>query len=262
MKPEVSAYLTEMFSSIQGEGPHVGARHLFVRFYGCHRRCLYCDTPETVTAWQPAGFRPEAVDVEMPPGTGMRKLVRNPLTPAGLMEWVRTFDEPRGIHDAVVATGGEPLLHARFLKEWFPSVRERGLKTYLETSGDLYHELEKLGRCVDVVAMDLKLPSVTGNEASWGNHRRFLQRCLDLEVEVFVKVVVGADTSDLDFEQALKVVADIDAGVPFIVQPLTPFGEARNPPSSRQLLVWHERAREVLSRVRVIPQSHKLMGAR
>ena len=37
-------YLSEIFSSIQGEGPYAGERHLFVRFSECHRDCIFCDT--------------------------------------------------------------------------------------------------------------------------------------------------------------------------------------------------------------------------
>ena len=39
--------LVEIFSSIQGEGPDVGRRTLFVRLGGCDLRCSWCDTPHT-----------------------------------------------------------------------------------------------------------------------------------------------------------------------------------------------------------------------
>ena len=42
-----AAHLVEMFSSIQGEGIHVGASTLFVRFAECDLRCRWCDTPES-----------------------------------------------------------------------------------------------------------------------------------------------------------------------------------------------------------------------
>ena len=46
-----SANLVEIFSSIQGEGPHVGESTLFVRFGACDLRCRWCDSPHT---WRPA----------------------------------------------------------------------------------------------------------------------------------------------------------------------------------------------------------------
>ena len=45
------ANLFEIFSSVQGEGVHVGATTLFVRFGGCDLRCRWCDSPHT---WEPA----------------------------------------------------------------------------------------------------------------------------------------------------------------------------------------------------------------
>ena len=40
----MNIYLSELFSSIQGEGPFIGERHFFIRFSGCHRKCIFCDT--------------------------------------------------------------------------------------------------------------------------------------------------------------------------------------------------------------------------
>ncbi len=45
----VKGYLSEIFVSFQGEGLHVGRRHLFLRLSGCHLRCRYCDTPGSLT---------------------------------------------------------------------------------------------------------------------------------------------------------------------------------------------------------------------
>ena len=38
------AKIKEIFSSIQGEGPLVGYKQLFIRFCGCNLNCNYCDT--------------------------------------------------------------------------------------------------------------------------------------------------------------------------------------------------------------------------
>ena len=36
--------IKEIFESIQGEGPYVGYKQLFVRFCNCNLKCNYCDT--------------------------------------------------------------------------------------------------------------------------------------------------------------------------------------------------------------------------
>ena len=41
---EKTAYISEIFSSIQGEGLYIGERQLFIRFCGCNLKCDFCDT--------------------------------------------------------------------------------------------------------------------------------------------------------------------------------------------------------------------------
>lgn len=257
-----TAHLTEVFSSVQGEGPYVGVRQVFVRFYGCHRRCVFCDSPETVTAWQPPGFKPEAFRRERTPGRHDNESVRNPVSVSSLLDLVRGLDEPRGTHHSVAFTGGEPLLHADFLRELLPHVEHLGLKSYLETAGDLFHELDKLLPWLDIAAMDLKLPSVTRNEPAWGHHRQFLARCVENDVEVFCKAIVSADTDPADLDAAADLVAGVAPDTLFVIQPMTPFRDAQNAPTVAQLLDWQARLHHRLPRVRVIPQCHKMMGAR
>lgn len=68
-----AAYLVEIFSAIQGEGPYVGERQIFLRLGGCDLRCRFCDSKHT---WRPA---PQA-RVEMTPGQRDFQLVTNPVT--------------------------------------------------------------------------------------------------------------------------------------------------------------------------------------
>ena len=161
----------------------------------------------------------------------------------------------------MAVTGGEPLLHAAFLSRFLPLVQANGLKTYLETAGDLFLELDRVIASVDIVAMDLKLPSVTKNEPAWGNHRRFLERCTRAGVEVFAKAIVSGETSDQDIRHAAEVLRESAPETLLILQPMTPFGRATRAPTSGQLLRWQETLAGLLPRVRVIPQCHKMMGS-
>ena len=254
------AHLTEIFSSVQGEGPYIGYRQIFVRFYGCHRRCVYCDSPETVTAWQPPGFKPASFKVEQKAGHRDFATRANPVSVDDLIEELRRLEKSSGPHHSVSFTGGEPLLHAAFLGALLPRVEHLGLKTYLETAGDLYTQLDPVLPWLDIAAMDLKLPSVTHNEAAWGNHRKFITRCREHEVEVFAKAIVSAETSAEDLVEACRVIADTAPACPLILQPMTPVREARHVPRPEQLLGWQALCLRHLRDVRVIPQAHKMMG--
>ncbi len=45
-----------------------------------------------------------------------------------------------------------------------------------------------------------------------------------------------------------------------ILQPVTPYGIVRNPPTPEQVLHWQTMAKRELKQVRVIPQTHKMIG--
>src|SRR6185295_8200212 len=93
-------YLSEVFVSFQGEGAHVGRRHLFVRLAGCNIRCRYCDTPDSL---ERSGTYTVYRDDRMP------EIHTNPVDAAeisGTVQRLLAADPPI---DAIALTGGEPL---------------------------------------------------------------------------------------------------------------------------------------------------------
>ena len=69
----MKAPVREMFVSVQGEGPYVGYRQLFVRFPKCNLNCIYCDTPKE---WE----NDKKCHVEKAPGSGEFEEIDNPLS--------------------------------------------------------------------------------------------------------------------------------------------------------------------------------------
>ena len=254
-----TAPLVEVFSSIQGEGLFVGERQLFVRFARCNLECAYCDTPESRNP-------PARCVIESEAGTGQFRQFDNPVTVEQLCTWLVGLDQPRGLHHSVSLTGGEPLCHAEFLEELLPALADRALARYLETNGTLPDALSRLLPHLDFVAMDLKLPSATGQPAKWDEHREFLallinHRTRDGRPITFTKAVVAAGTTEDEVVLAAQLVADISPAIPMVIQPVTAI-RGVIPASAQQVLSFQAAARAHLRTVRVIPQMHKLMGQR
>jgi len=239
-----SAPVSEVFSSIQGEGIYIGRRQIFVRLQNCNLACSYCDTPRSNG---PCRF-------ETVPGSGEFSNTPNPVS----CRWLRDLVDSLITvvpHHSISITGGEPLLHAAFLKRWLPSL-ENDLPVHLETNGTLPDALADVIEFVDVIAMDVKLPSATGLAPRYDEHRRFLKAASAREA--FVKVVFGDDTPDDELLLAAEIVQSVDACLPFVLQPVT--GNGGNAPSRQRIISAAALVASVLPNVLVIPQAHKMMG--
>jgi len=248
--PMISTMIDEVFASVQGEGPWVGQRHVFVRFIGCDLRCVYCDTPDAAKG--ASGTEVKNCSAQVSPGSFERESVPNPLSLACLSNLCARLRIPGLSRPVLSLTGGEPLLHRAFLKEWLPSERKT-FRIYLETSGIHYAEMRALAGLIDVVSMDIKLPSATGGRALWNEHRKFL---LATEgAERFVKAVVSGSTVPEEILVAARLVAEQDRTVPFIIQP------ASGPlsPKVESLILFQDITLEILEDVRVIPQVHTML---
>ncbi len=147
-------------------------------------------------------------------------------------------------------------MHADMLKEMAPALHGSRRGIYLETNGTLPDELSRVIDLVDVVAMDFKLPSVSGLPPFWSEHGRFLE--IASAKETFVKVVVAEQTPGREMEQAAALIKSTAPGVPLVIQPLTRKGAMGISPA--RLSELQRQALKVLDDVRIIPQTHKLMG--
>jgi organic radical activating enzyme len=252
-KKQLSAFVSEIFSSAQGEGVNIGRRQLFVRFCECHRNCLYCDTPVE---------RTDAVSIEREPGSGRFESVPNPLSAKQLLELLDGLNCPESAHDDLFITGGEPLLQADFLAVFLPKALKRlNLPVHLETSGDLPEPFAKVTDWIDHVLMDIKLPSVTGEPEAWEMHRAFLDIIEREEIGATIKLVVSADTSDSDLAKAAEIIRMSGSQAAVVLQPMTAASKTNRVPTAKQVLTWQSQMAVALGRsVRVIPQCHKMMG--
>jgi len=246
-------YLSEIFVSFQGEGAHVGRRHLFVRLAGCNIRCRYCDTPDslertaTYTVYRP-GRAPE--------------IRTNPVDAEALsriVEGILAADSPI---DAIALTGGEPLTQSEFLAGFLATLRGQTrlpVPILVETNAILPRRLRDILPLVDIISMDIKLPSNSGEGEFWDAHAEFLEvaRAKDL----YVKILVDTGTTAADVDRAARMLAAVSSGIPAFLQPIVdPAGCSMI--TAERLTELYRVAWRSLSAVRVLPQTHKLLGIR
>jgi 7-carboxy-7-deazaguanine synthase len=259
--------LIEVFSAIQGEGLNVGTRQIFVRFALCDLRCYFCDSAHTWTL-------PATCKIEKTPGLRDFEERPNPVRLDDLLSWIDRQNQP-GLHDSISLTGGEPLLHTPFLTEFLPRVRHSTrLPIYLETAGHRPQNLDPILPYLDVVGMDIKLPSVSG-ETWWTEHAEFLQRCDRSHLEVFVKIIISDRTRPEELETTAQIVSKVNPEIPVFLQPLTPLSASLKStnealradtrldsiaPLPEQVLSWQALMKRQLKHVRVVPQTHKMLG--
>lgn len=121
--------------SIETLGTHDGPGLRMIIFtQGCHLRCAYCHNPDTL------------------PLTGGRLVGLDEL----LQRAVRQkpyFGESGG----VTVSGGEPVLHAAILREFFQALHAEGISTCLDTNGFILNdEAKALYEETDLVLLDIK----------------------------------------------------------------------------------------------------------
>lgn len=141
--------VSEMFTSVQGEGVHAGRLMTFVRFFGCSCACPWCDSP---CAREEGGhFTSYAGEA------GARQLA---------LEVVRELKDTfvKGSKPVVCLTGGEPMeqnpklfrLFVKFLRVfWYEHDLPRQcdpLKIHMETNGRSMHSQN----CIDWVTVSPK----------------------------------------------------------------------------------------------------------
>ena len=241
-----SANVLEIFSSVQGEGKYLGCRQIFVRLTDCNLNCAYCDT----------NFRrADFCRVENFAGAMKFHGEKNPLDAAQVAEVIKKFsaDVPT---QAISFTGGEPLLHWEFIGEVASMLKNSGAKIFLETNGTLPDEFEKISGAIDIVSMDIKLPSVVGKNL-FSLHEKFLLAAQSKDL--YVKIVVSNETTREEFLAAVNLIANVDAGILTIIQPVTPVGKICAA-SAEKILSLQAAALRTLKNVRVVPQTHKLIA--
>jgi 7-carboxy-7-deazaguanine synthase len=173
--------LSELFTSIQGEGSLVGMPSVFIRLSGCNLRCIWCDTP--YASWDPEG-----------PNLSVEAITEQALA--------------TGVRHAVI-TGGEPMLFAG-TEILCQNLAAHGLHLTIETAGTIFRELP-----CDLMSISPKLSHSDPVGNDWlERHRRTRSdlaplRDLVRHYEFQLKFVVRGTEIERDLDEIDTILAQL-----------------------------------------------------
>lgn len=165
----------ESFGTVDGPGIR------FLTFMqGCPMRCLFCHNPDT---WD---FNAD---------------VKYLMTPEELLEETLKYKNFITKGGGVTVTGGEPLVQAEFVKEYFELCKKKGLHTALDTSGVIFNEAAKdVLKFTDLVLLDIKTTDdslhkhLTGHTRD--NNMAFMEYLQQMNIPVWIRHVVVPTLTD------------------------------------------------------------------
>jgi 7-carboxy-7-deazaguanine synthase len=190
---EAAVLISEIYSSLQGEGLLTGTPSVFVRASGCNLRCWFCDTP--YTSWQPEGEDWSVEEI----ADEVERLVAAARPP---------------IRHAVV-TGGEPMLYSEMIP-LCQRLKELDLHITIETAGTLYLPVE-----CDLMSISPKLASSTPTlerAGKWAlrheqtRHRPDVIRRLLDDYPYQLKFVVDSPSDIVEVEEFIAEIPQADRG--------------------------------------------------
>lgn len=143
----------ETFGAVDGPGIR------FVTFMqGCPMRCAFCHNPDT---WNPQA----PVQFEWEPEELLQEALR-----------YRSYIRKGG----VTVSGGEPLMQADFVREYFRLCKQKGLHTALDTSGVISTDKAfSVLDYTDLVLLDIKTTDDSLHQTYTGHTRRSNQAWMD-----------------------------------------------------------------------------------
>jgi organic radical activating enzyme len=189
--------------------------------------------------------------VERIPGSGEEELLKNPISAELVPELVESYGK---VH-SVALTGGEPLLHADFIRALRLNAR-----LYLESNMTLPEEAAKLRRRLSFVAGDFKVREVLHGE------RRSYEEVREATIASFK--VLRSTRRRYTFCKVIlpsrfnseEVLASVEAVARYInmavLQPVWQHQLAK-----QELLALQEKLLDIVE-TRIIPQTHKVLAMR
>lgn len=160
--------------SIESCGTVDGPGVRFLTFLqGCPMRCLFCHNPDTWDAHAEVRY-------EMTPEELLAETLR-----------YRAYIRKGG----VTVSGGEPLMQAEFVRDYFRLCQQEGLHTALDTSGAIFNDLAReVLDVTDLVLLDIKMLDAEQHKSYTGctidSNLRMLDYLRDIRKPVWIRHVL------------------------------------------------------------------------
>ena len=239
---EKKIQLSEIFTSIEGEGILFGTKTMFVRMAGCHLKCYWCDTNYALAMNSGNTYSIDQV----------KKMMKEQLQN-------NTYK--------INFTGGEPLIQYEAVKDLAKFTKEDlGLRTYIESSCYDINRFNKIIPYIDICKIEFKTKDseavdIKHYEHLLNNEVECLRTAIENKKITFIKIVVSNSTTVKEFKKLIEIIFNtVKSGelAGFIIQPTNNINE----PTVDRLLQFYDLIYPRYNEVRIIPQLHKIMGAR
>lgn len=232
--------LSEIFTSVEGEGILYGTKTLFVRLAGCPFTCFYCDTKES-----------------LPLDSGNEY---------GLDEACKLIDSNlKNQTYKVNFTGGDPLIQHEAVAKLAEFIQKKKIPTYLESSCFDLDRFNHVLPFIDIVKIEFKTKDSEFVDSQ--HYERLIENamnCLKSSVSTnkttYIKIVASSKTRSKEFSNLISQIFNcisankIDG---FIIQPTYGISE----PPLTLLLDLYDIVFPYYKEVKVVPQLHKFIGA-
>ena len=196
--------VSDLFTSIQGEGPRAGTPSVFLRTRRCNLACSWCDTRYT---WDPndLGYQAyETLDVEAI-ASRIQTWASLGVHPSMLARWAQ-YAEPVAADTPtsnLVITGGEPMIWKHQLAELLPLI-EGGISSIeIETNGVIapleghdyqlvhYNVSPKLPTSGNGKRTTWREPAIVAHMCNPNSFFKFVVTDLDGGDEAWIREIVG-----------------------------------------------------------------------
>ena len=118
-------------------------------------------------------------------------------------------------------------------------------------------ELKKVIDLVNIIAMDIKLKSVTGDKNRFEENEEFINIATEKNKEIFVKIILNKNYDTEELKKAIDIIKKYDLYL--IIQPAN-YKDKKKEFSKQELVQVINSIIDIYPKTRLIPQVHNYLN--